>query len=49
MAAEYLAGESGIFIIIGYGLAAAWLLRGFHSQQAERRLAVGDALAPAAN
>jgi membrane protease YdiL (CAAX protease family) len=49
VAAEYLAGESGIFIIIGYGIAAVWLLRGFQSQPAERRVAVGDALAPAAN
>jgi hypothetical protein len=27
LAAEYLAGESGILIILGYGIAAAWLLR----------------------
>jgi membrane protease YdiL (CAAX protease family) len=27
VAAEYLAGESGILIILGYGIAAAWLLR----------------------
>jgi hypothetical protein len=26
VAAEYLAGESGILIIIGYAIAAAWLL-----------------------
>jgi uncharacterized protein len=26
LAAEYLAGESGILIIVGYGLLAAWLL-----------------------
>ena len=26
VAAEYLAGESGILIILGYGAAAAWLL-----------------------
>jgi len=49
VAAEYLAGESGILIIIGYGIAAAWLLRGFNAKTAERRVAVGDALAPAAN
>jgi CAAX protease family protein len=49
VAAEYLAGESGILIIIGYGIAAAWLLRGFRAKTAERRVAVGDALAPAAH
>src|SRR5947209_16903886 len=26
LAAEYLAGESGILIIVGYGAVAAWLL-----------------------
>ena len=49
VAAEYLAGESGILIIIGYGIVAAWLLRGFSAKTAERRVAVGDALAPAAH
>ena len=47
--AEYLAGESGILIIVGYGIVAAWLLRGFSAKTAERRVAVGDALAPAAH
>ena len=49
VAAEYLAGESGILIIIGYGIVAAWLLRGFRAKTAERRVVVGDALAPAAH
>lgn len=49
VAAEYLAGESGILIIVGYGIAAAWLLRGFRAKTAERRVAVGDALAPVAH
>lgn len=49
VAAEYLAGESGILIIIGYGIAAVWLLRGFRSPTTERRVPVGDALAPAAH
>jgi len=49
VAAEYLAGESGILIIVGYGIAAVWLLRGFDAKTAEHRVAVGDALAPAAH
>ena len=46
VAAEYLAGESGILIIIGYGIAAVWLLRGAdggpddHAEEGDRGLPV---------
>jgi len=49
VATEYLAGESGILIIAGYGIAAAWLLRGFRARSAEPRVGVGEALASAAH
>jgi membrane protease YdiL (CAAX protease family) len=41
VAAEYLAGESGILIIIGYGIAAAWLLRGFRGRNRARSSGAG--------
>jgi membrane protease YdiL (CAAX protease family) len=40
VAAEYLAGESGILIIVGYGVAAAWLL---HRPGARRSASVARA------
>jgi pimeloyl-ACP methyl ester carboxylesterase/membrane protease YdiL (CAAX protease family) len=44
VAAEYLAGESGILIIVGYGIAAAWLLRRLRAHESENVVPVGVAL-----
>jgi membrane protease YdiL (CAAX protease family) len=37
VAAEYLAGESGILIILGYGIAAVWLLARDRTRASQRR------------
>lgn len=44
VAAEYLAGESGILIILGYGIAAVWLLRRLRTTTSEGVAPVGLAL-----
>jgi uncharacterized protein len=44
VAAEYLAGESGILIILGYAIATAWLLPRLRSRASDRVAAVGVAL-----
>jgi uncharacterized protein len=49
VAAEYLAGESGILIIVGYGIAAAWLLRRLRAHESESVVPVGVALPRAAH
>ena len=49
VATEYLAGESGILIILGYGIAAAWLLRRLRAHAPERVAPVAVALPRAAH
>jgi hypothetical protein len=49
VATEYLAGESGILIILGYGIAAAWLLRRLRAHAPERAAPVAVALPRAAH
>jgi len=44
VAAEYLAGESGILIIVGYGIAAVWLLRRLRVETSERVAPLGAGL-----
>jgi uncharacterized protein len=44
LAAEYLAGESGVLIIIGYGLLAAWLLSRMTLSTSRRAARAGVAL-----
>jgi membrane protease YdiL (CAAX protease family) len=48
VAAEYLAGESGLLIILGYGIAAACLLPRLHTRTSHRVEAVSVALPNAA-
>jgi CAAX protease family protein len=49
VAAEYLAGESGILIIVGYGIAAAWLLRRIGPRASKSGVLVRAALPRAAH
>jgi hypothetical protein len=49
LAAEYLAGETGILPIIGYGLLAAWLVTRTSSRQATAVVRQGVALARGAH
>jgi hypothetical protein len=48
VAAEYLAGEIGILIILGYGIAAAWLLPRLRTGSPARRARVAVTLSRAA-
>jgi membrane protease YdiL (CAAX protease family) len=47
--AEYLAGESGILIILGYGIAAAWLLARGWTRSSQRVAPVAVTLSRAAH
>jgi membrane protease YdiL (CAAX protease family) len=49
VATEFLAGESGVLIILGYGIAAAWLLRRLRTRTTEPVARVRVALPRAAN
>jgi hypothetical protein len=48
VAAEYLAGKSGILIIVGYGLLAAWLLSRRNLGESSRAARGGVAIPRAA-